>query len=146
MFGVRSGSSTRIRVLIVTVDGVDERRLIVQRDSGHDVVVNAKAAGQQRFVIANEHHPRQHRLDAGHDELVHPLQEPGCEPQPRRRDGTRARHRRTARHSVLARIVTIAERIAAISSLVARSNAALVRPNSRYNRASNKSKGCGVEG
>src|ERR1700757_2913799 len=50
------------QVLIVPVDGVDERRLIVERDCGHNVVVDVNAAGQQWFVVADEQHPRQHGL------------------------------------------------------------------------------------
>ena len=56
------------QVFVVTVDGIDERRLIVQRDGGHDVVVDAKAARQQRLVVIDEQHPRQYSVDAGHDE------------------------------------------------------------------------------
>src|ERR1700757_1926358 len=47
------------QVLIVTVDGVDERGLIVQRNGGHDVVMDVQTAGQQRFMVAHEHHPGQ---------------------------------------------------------------------------------------
>ena len=38
------------QILIVAVDGFDERRLIVQGNSGHDVVVHVEARGEQRLV------------------------------------------------------------------------------------------------
>src|SRR5258705_13745265 len=46
------------QILIVAVYGVGERCLIVQRDGGHDVVVDVETAFQQRFMIADEPHPR----------------------------------------------------------------------------------------
>src|ERR1700684_2070014 len=63
------------QVLIVAVDGLDERRLIVEGNGGHDVVVDVEAFGEQRFVIVDEHHPAEHSLDAGYDELVHTLED-----------------------------------------------------------------------